>query len=141
MPLPPAQTSAVDIFSAGCVFYYVLSSGSHPFGESLSRQANILAGAPCLAHLEEEAHGKRDLTQQREEAGHKAGGLKPPSPLHRQGGCPEPGGGHAELLAAGAPLCSAGPGPPLLLEQSQAAPVLPGQGNLGNRLASPKCGS
>ncbi|MBV97389.1 Serine/threonine-protein kinase/endoribonuclease IRE2, partial [Eschrichtius robustus] len=52
------ETSAVDIFSAGCVFYYVLSSGSHPFGESLYRQANILAGSPCLAHLEEEAHDK-----------------------------------------------------------------------------------
>ncbi|XP_062957188.1 serine/threonine-protein kinase/endoribonuclease IRE2 [Cynocephalus volans] len=57
--LPPdGPTSAVDIFSAGCVFYYVLSGGSHPFGESLYRQANILMGAPCLAHLEEEAHDK-----------------------------------------------------------------------------------
>lgn len=56
-PLP--QTSAVDIFSAGCVFYYVLSGGGHPFGQSLYRQANILAGTPCLAHLEEEAHGER----------------------------------------------------------------------------------
>lgn len=55
---PWLQTSAVDVFSAGCVFYYVLSGGGHPFGESLYRQANILAGAPCLAHLEEEAHGE-----------------------------------------------------------------------------------
>ncbi|KAG8513539.1 Serine/threonine-protein kinase/endoribonuclease IRE2 [Galemys pyrenaicus] len=53
---PDSPTSAVDVFSAGCVFYYVLSRGSHPFGESLYRQANILAGVPCLAHLEEEAH-------------------------------------------------------------------------------------
>ncbi|XP_023607245.1 serine/threonine-protein kinase/endoribonuclease IRE2 [Myotis lucifugus] len=58
LPPPDSPTSAVDIFSAGCVFYYVLSSGSHPFGENLYRQANILAGAPCLAHLEEEAHDK-----------------------------------------------------------------------------------
>ncbi|XP_036135664.1 serine/threonine-protein kinase/endoribonuclease IRE2 [Molossus molossus] len=58
LPPPDSPTSAVDIFSAGCVFYYVLSSGSHPFGESLYRQANILAGTPCLAHLEEEAHDK-----------------------------------------------------------------------------------
>uniref|UniRef100_A0A8C6G0L5 Serine/threonine-protein kinase/endoribonuclease IRE2 n=1 Tax=Moschus moschiferus TaxID=68415 RepID=A0A8C6G0L5_MOSMO len=58
VPPPDSPTSAVDIFSAGCVFYYVLSGGSHPFGESLYRQANILAGAPCLAHLEEEAHDK-----------------------------------------------------------------------------------
>ncbi|XP_039090371.1 serine/threonine-protein kinase/endoribonuclease IRE2 isoform X2 [Hyaena hyaena] len=53
-----SPTSAVDIFSAGCVFYYVLSGGSHPFGESLYRQANILAAAPSLAHLEEETHDK-----------------------------------------------------------------------------------
>uniref|UniRef100_A0A8C5KRY8 Serine/threonine-protein kinase/endoribonuclease IRE2 n=1 Tax=Jaculus jaculus TaxID=51337 RepID=A0A8C5KRY8_JACJA len=61
-----SPTSAVDIFSAGCVFYYVLSSGSHPFGDSLFRQANILAGTPCLAHLEEEDHDKvvaRDLVE------------------------------------------------------------------------------
>uniref|UniRef100_A0A8C0RWN8 Serine/threonine-protein kinase/endoribonuclease IRE2 n=2 Tax=Canis lupus familiaris TaxID=9615 RepID=A0A8C0RWN8_CANLF len=53
-----SPTSAVDIFSAGCVFYYVLSGGNHPFGESLYRQANILAGTPSLTHLEEEAHDK-----------------------------------------------------------------------------------
>ncbi|KAM4829679.1 serine/threonine-protein kinase/endoribonuclease IRE2 [Thomomys bottae] len=55
-PPPDSPTSAVDIFSAGCVFYYVLSGGNHPFGESLYRQANILKGVPCLAHLEEETH-------------------------------------------------------------------------------------
>ncbi|XP_015749967.1 PREDICTED: serine/threonine-protein kinase/endoribonuclease IRE1-like isoform X3 [Acropora digitifera] len=35
---------SVDIFSAGCVFYYVLSGGCHPFGDQYRRQANILAG-------------------------------------------------------------------------------------------------
>lgn len=35
-------TCAVDIFSLGCVFYYVLSDGKHPFGDPLRRQANIL---------------------------------------------------------------------------------------------------
>jgi len=35
-------TCAVDIFSLGCVFYYVLSGGKHPFGDPLRRQANIL---------------------------------------------------------------------------------------------------
>ncbi|NWJ11629.1 ERN1 endoribonuclease, partial [Crypturellus undulatus] len=49
-------TCAVDIFSAGCVFYYVLSGGKHPFGDSLRRQANILAGAFQLTCLQEEAH-------------------------------------------------------------------------------------
>lgn len=34
-------TCAVDIFSLGCVFYYVLSEGEHPFGNSFRRQANI----------------------------------------------------------------------------------------------------
>lgn len=65
----------MDIFSAGCVFYYVLSGGSHPFGESLYRQANILAGTPCLAHLEKEAHGQGELAQERREgAGRELGG-------------------------------------------------------------------
>jgi len=37
-------TCSVDIFSLGCVFYYVLTEGSHPFGDALRRQANILNG-------------------------------------------------------------------------------------------------
>ncbi|XP_073245548.1 serine/threonine-protein kinase/endoribonuclease IRE1-like [Porites lutea] len=35
---------SADIFSSGCVFYYVLSGGRHPFGDQYRRQANILAG-------------------------------------------------------------------------------------------------
>jgi len=38
------QTCAVDIFSLGCVFYYVLSKGNHPFGDALRRQGNIISG-------------------------------------------------------------------------------------------------
>ena len=38
------QNRSVDIFSSGCVFYYVLSGGRHPFGDQYRRQANILAG-------------------------------------------------------------------------------------------------
>nr|XP_056722531.1 serine/threonine-protein kinase/endoribonuclease IRE2 [Euleptes europaea] len=49
-------TCAVDIFSAGCVFYYVVSGGRHPFGDRLHRQANILAGAYRLEHLQPETH-------------------------------------------------------------------------------------
>uniref|UniRef100_A0AAY4C032 Serine/threonine-protein kinase/endoribonuclease IRE1 n=1 Tax=Denticeps clupeoides TaxID=299321 RepID=A0AAY4C032_9TELE len=45
-------TCTVDIFSAGCVFYYVVSQGSHPFGKSLQRQANILQGTYSLEHLQ-----------------------------------------------------------------------------------------
>ncbi|XP_068100352.1 serine/threonine-protein kinase/endoribonuclease IRE2 [Hyperolius riggenbachi] len=59
-------TSAVDIFSAGCVFYYVLANGQHPFGDSLRRQGNILNGAYKLLRLEEETHENvvaRDLIE------------------------------------------------------------------------------
>ncbi|NXW01456.1 ERN1 endoribonuclease, partial [Fregetta grallaria] len=51
-------TCAVDIFSAGCVFYYVVSGGQHPFGDSLRRQANILSGSYQLSCLQEETHGE-----------------------------------------------------------------------------------
>lgn len=37
-------TSAVDMFSLGCLYYYVLSKGRHPFGDNLRRQSNILSG-------------------------------------------------------------------------------------------------
>lgn len=42
---------AVDLFSLGCVFYYVLSRGDHPFGDSLHRQANILSSEASLFHF------------------------------------------------------------------------------------------
>uniref|UniRef100_A0A674N5Q3 Serine/threonine-protein kinase/endoribonuclease IRE1 n=1 Tax=Takifugu rubripes TaxID=31033 RepID=A0A674N5Q3_TAKRU len=60
-------TCAVDIFSAGCVFYYVVSQGSHPFGKSLQRQANILLGTYSLDYLQTDKHGDivaRDLIEQ-----------------------------------------------------------------------------
>ncbi|XP_059203107.1 serine/threonine-protein kinase/endoribonuclease IRE1-like isoform X1 [Centropristis striata] len=60
-------TCAVDIFSAGCVFYYVVSEGSHPFGKSLQRQANILLGTYSLDLLQTDRHEDivaRDLMEQ-----------------------------------------------------------------------------
>uniref|UniRef100_A0A671X265 non-specific serine/threonine protein kinase n=1 Tax=Sparus aurata TaxID=8175 RepID=A0A671X265_SPAAU len=60
------NTCVVDIFSAGCVFYYVVSQGSHPFGKSLQRQANILLGTYSLDHLQTDKHGDivaRDLIE------------------------------------------------------------------------------
>ena len=45
------QTVAVDIFSAGCLCYYVLTGGQHPFGSSFERQANIIAGDSKLDAL------------------------------------------------------------------------------------------
>ncbi|KAJ8363964.1 hypothetical protein SKAU_G00127950 [Synaphobranchus kaupii] len=65
---PPKDnpTSAVDIFSAGCVFYYVVSRGQHPFGDTIRRQANILSGASNLDHFMEDLHDDviaRDLIE------------------------------------------------------------------------------
>ena len=34
----------MDIFSAGCIFYYILSAGLHPFGERYKQQSNIING-------------------------------------------------------------------------------------------------
>ena len=42
----------VDIFSMGCVYYYLLTRGKHPFGENFHRQANILGGKSDLTQLE-----------------------------------------------------------------------------------------
>ncbi|KAJ8413534.1 hypothetical protein AAFF_G00080410 [Aldrovandia affinis] len=65
---PPKNnpTSAVDIFSAGCVFYYMVSRGQHPFGDTIRRQANILSGAYSLDHFMEDLHDDviaRDLIE------------------------------------------------------------------------------
>lgn len=46
------QTAAVDLFSLGCLYYYVLSKGQHPFGDVLRRQANILMGEYDLNQLQ-----------------------------------------------------------------------------------------
>ncbi|XP_076648630.1 serine/threonine-protein kinase/endoribonuclease Ire1 [Halictus rubicundus] len=55
-------TCAVDIFSLGCVFYYVLSDGKHPFGDPLRRQANILCGESDLTALcEDISESDREL--------------------------------------------------------------------------------
>jgi len=42
-------TKAVDVFSAGCVMFFVLTKGQHPFGETVERELNI-------------AHGRMDLS-------------------------------------------------------------------------------
>ncbi|KAH3664407.1 hypothetical protein WICMUC_005792 [Wickerhamomyces mucosus] len=37
-------TRAIDIFSLGCVFFYILTNGSHPFGDRYLREGNIIKG-------------------------------------------------------------------------------------------------
>ncbi|XP_012256735.2 serine/threonine-protein kinase/endoribonuclease IRE1 [Athalia rosae] len=54
-------TCAVDIFSLGCVFYYVLSGGKHPFGDPLRRQSNILCGESNLTAFQGISQSDRDL--------------------------------------------------------------------------------
>ena len=50
------RTSAVDVFSLGCVFYYVLANGRHPFGkiddlEQCQRNICYGIGQPKLSQL------------------------------------------------------------------------------------------
>jgi serine/threonine protein kinase len=39
-------TKAVDLFAVGCIMYYILSAGQHPFGEWIERDSNIVRGRP-----------------------------------------------------------------------------------------------
>ena len=47
-------TRAIDIFSLGCVFYYILTNGGHPFDGNgkFMREANIVKGNCDLAELQ-----------------------------------------------------------------------------------------
>lgn len=59
-------TRAIDIFSLGLVFFYVLTDGSHPFdcGDRYMREVNIRKGSYNLAPLDalgEYAHEAKDL--------------------------------------------------------------------------------
>lgn len=42
----------MDIFSLGCVFYFLLSKGKHPFGERIEREANIINGKYSLKDID-----------------------------------------------------------------------------------------
>lgn len=44
-------TKSVDLFALGCLFYYVLTNGGHPFGERYEREINILKNAKNLDGL------------------------------------------------------------------------------------------
>ena len=48
---PARLTKAVDIFALGCLFYYVLSNGSHPFGDRYERESNIMKNQKSLEGL------------------------------------------------------------------------------------------
>lgn len=61
-------TRAIDIFSLGCVFYYVLTRGCHPFDKNgkFMREANIVKGNHNLDELQrlgDYAYEAEDLIQ------------------------------------------------------------------------------
>ncbi|CAG8737228.1 12396_t:CDS:2, partial [Cetraspora pellucida] len=63
---PRRVTKSIDIFSAGCLFYYVLTGGDHPFGDRYSREINILKGVYELSKLDgmgEEGIEAKDLIE------------------------------------------------------------------------------
>lgn len=45
-------TKSVDVFALGCLFYYTLTSGEHPYGERFEREVNILKNVKNLDRLE-----------------------------------------------------------------------------------------
>ncbi|OBZ76674.1 Serine/threonine-protein kinase ppk4 [Grifola frondosa] len=47
----PRLTKSVDIFALGCLYYYVLTNGGHPFGDRYERDFNILKDAKNLEGL------------------------------------------------------------------------------------------
>lgn len=49
----PIFQTPVDVWPLGCMFHYVLSDGSHPFGGRYARESNILStSSPLLGALE-----------------------------------------------------------------------------------------
>lgn len=51
-PRPKRLTKSVDIFALGCVFYYTLTNGSHPYGDRYERDTNIVKDKKSLDQLE-----------------------------------------------------------------------------------------
>jgi serine/threonine-protein kinase/endoribonuclease IRE1 len=49
---PTRLTKSVDIFALGCLFYYTLTNGGHPFGDRFEREINILKNTRYLEGLD-----------------------------------------------------------------------------------------
>ncbi|KAI0251823.1 hypothetical protein BJV78DRAFT_1207008 [Lactifluus subvellereus] len=45
-------TKSVDIFALGCLYYYCLANGGHPFGDRFEREVNIMRDHKSLQGLE-----------------------------------------------------------------------------------------
>jgi serine/threonine-protein kinase/endoribonuclease IRE1 len=46
------QSRSVDVFSLGCLMYYSLTGGAHPFGERLERDSNVIANKFDVSKLD-----------------------------------------------------------------------------------------
>ncbi|KAF9653686.1 hypothetical protein BDM02DRAFT_1648160 [Thelephora ganbajun] len=63
---PTKLTKAVDIFALGCLFYYCLTRGSHPYGDRFEREVNIMKDIKSLGgldHFGEEGTEVTDLIE------------------------------------------------------------------------------
>ena len=57
-------TKSVDIFALGCLYFYTLTGGEHPYGGPFERESNILKDAKDLGALDkfgEEGEEAKDL--------------------------------------------------------------------------------
>lgn len=50
---PTRLTKLVDIFALGCLFYYTLTGGGHPYGDRFEREVNILKNVKSLEGLDQ----------------------------------------------------------------------------------------
>ena len=61
-------SKAVDLFALGCLYFWVLMGGEHPFGEVYDRESNIVKGdAVNMGHLDilgEEGYEAKNLIGQ-----------------------------------------------------------------------------
>ena len=61
---PTRLTKNVDIFALGCLFYYTITNGGHPYGDRFEREGNIMRDTKDLAGLDrfgEEGTEAKDL--------------------------------------------------------------------------------
>lgn len=58
-------SKSADIFSLGCVFFYIISDGRHPFGPVDQRQLNILKGNAMLDLQESQTHSNQDISEEK----------------------------------------------------------------------------
>jgi len=55
--------NSIDVFSMGCIIYYTLTRGKHPFGDRYSRERNILQSKYNVSELGQNCYEGRDLVE------------------------------------------------------------------------------